>query len=431
VARFARLQAPVTNVDDAGIDRDTFDQMMIALDKDGDGHVTKDEFKIPWMKLFPKLKDADFEKAWLKIDSNADGELSLHELAAHYGFNLSPSANRAGKGGDEEMTDEQILEALQLSATLADMQAEQEERKKAKEAEEQRLKEEAEEALKPKNRRGASNRRASSTGSDGKTGSDGLRRGSTTGLSAMDREKKKTSSGVLTVKMPTKVTGADDDPDITFMQKCELGDQFGLKEALKSKEQVVRMEDDKGEMPIHKLARHGCVDIVREILDRCAKVDAVKTDLNWQDKQGKTAIFYAVEYGQTALVHIFLDRGADVMVENNNGWTVLHTAVNADQLECCQAILEHPRVVPQKQRLLDACDRSKRQALHIASFKSREGEVVELLLKHGADASAQDATGNTGAKLAAKTGRRKSKELLEEHLNAANEASARPVEVKA
>lgn len=47
MARFARLQAPVTNVDDAGIDRDTFDQMMIALDKDGDGHVTKDEFKIP------------------------------------------------------------------------------------------------------------------------------------------------------------------------------------------------------------------------------------------------------------------------------------------------------------------------------------------------------------------------------------------------
>lgn len=129
-------------------------------------------------------------------------------------------------------------------------------------------------------------------------------------------------------------------------------------------------------------------------------------------------------------MQIFLDRGADVMVENNNGWTVLHTAVNADKLDCCQCILDHPRVTAQKQRLLDACDKSKRQALHIASFKSREGEVVELLLKHGADASAQDASGNTGAKLAAKTGRRKSKELLEEHLNAAAEAS-KPVECKA
>ena len=29
------------------------------------------------------------------------------------------------------------------------------------------------------------------------------------------------------------------------------------------------------------------------------KVEALKTDLNWQDKQGKTPIFYAAEYGHT------------------------------------------------------------------------------------------------------------------------------------
>lgn len=195
----------VTKVEDASIDRETFEQMMEALDKDGDGTVTKDEFKIPWMKLFPKLNNADFEKAWKTIDSNEDGNLSLQELAVYYGFNLSPSANRAGKGTDE-MTDEQILEALQLSATLAEMQKEQEDRKKAKAEEERRLKEEEEEAKKPKNRRGGSNRRQSSSGSDGKSGSDGLRRGSSTGVPAFDREKKKSSSGVLTVKMPTKVT---------------------------------------------------------------------------------------------------------------------------------------------------------------------------------------------------------------------------------
>ena len=45
--------------------------------------------------------------------------------------------------------------------------------------------------------------------------------------------------------------------------------------------------------------------------------------------------------------------------------------------------------------------------------------MVTLLLRNGADASAQDASGNTGMKLAEKTGRRKSKELLEEHMHAA------------
>lgn len=367
-----------------------------------------------------------------------------------------------------------------MRTRLGGTQAEADARKKEKEEKEKREKEEKEAAANPKNKRGGS-RRSVKTGSDGATGSDGksgsgsdgLRRGSSTGVPAFDREKKKSSSGVMTIKMPSKVTQTVDDPNISFMQLCELGDQKALKEALKKPEQVVRMEDDKGEMPIHKLARHGCVDVTRDILDRCAKADAIKTDLNWQDKQGKTPIFYAVqhgqnlppswghswpplapltaseglglpsalgrcslrltiqavEYGHAALVQIFLDRGADVMVENNNGWTVLHSAVNTDKLDCCQTILEHPRVAPQKRRLLDASDKSKRQALHIASFKSREGEVVELLLKHGADASAQDASGNTGAKLAAKTGRRKSKELLEEHLS--NEASfKKPVEAK-
>ena len=148
---------------------------------------------------------------------------------------------------------------------------------------------------------------------------------------------------------------------------------------------------------------------IRAIFSKC---DAVKIDLNWQDKQGKTPLFYAVEYGHLKVVQLFLDRGSDIMVENNNGWTALHTAVNADRLEVVELILAHPRVVPQKQKLVDAADRSRRTALHIASFKSKEGDMVTLLLRNGADANAQDASGNTGMKLAEKTGRRKSKELL-------------------
>ena len=44
---------------------------------------------------------------------------------------------------------------------------------------------------------------------------------------------------------------------------------------------------------------------------------------------------------------------------------------------------------------------------------SNPNNQVALLLKHGADPRATDAAGNTGATLAGKTGRRKSKELLE------------------
>ena len=46
---------------------------MNALDVDGDGEVSKDEFRGPWLKLFPKMTPADFEKAWVEIDTNGDG----------------------------------------------------------------------------------------------------------------------------------------------------------------------------------------------------------------------------------------------------------------------------------------------------------------------------------------------------------------------
>ena len=62
------------------------------------------------------------------------------------------------------------------------------------------------------------------------------------------------------------------------------------------------MEDDKGEMPMHKLSRFGnSSEVVRELLERSAASENMKNDLNWQDKQGKTPIFYAIEYGHETL----------------------------------------------------------------------------------------------------------------------------------
>ncbi len=405
----------VTDTSSATIDEAMLRQIMEDLDADGDGEVSKEEFKVPWMKLFPKLTPEQFDKVWDEIDEDGDGNLSYEELAKYYGFNLSPSSKRSGGGGAAEMTDEQILEALQLSATLEEMQREKEDRKKAKEAAEKAEAEAAEEAKRGLNKRGSRLRSVS-----GGSGSDGLRRASIHAPpQGQDREKKKTSSGIETVKMPTKVTFDNSDPDVNFMQLCELGDEKGIEEALKNKDQRIRIEDDKGEMPMHKLARMGCLEAIRDLMDKLQKTESVKIDLNWQDKQGKTPIFYAIEFGHSKLVQLLLDRGSEIMIENNNGWTILHTAVNSDRHEICQVILSHPRVVKQKRRLVDATDKSERTALHIASFKSKEGDMVTLLLRNGADASAQDASGNTGMKLAEKTGRRKSKELLEEHMHAA------------
>ena len=96
-------------------------------------HHAQDEFRIPWRKIFPRLSAADFEKAWRGIDQNGDGQLSLRELADHYGYQLSPSGG--GRAGDQEMTDDQILEALQMHQAMQNLQLEQEKLQQAKRAE--------------------------------------------------------------------------------------------------------------------------------------------------------------------------------------------------------------------------------------------------------------------------------------------------------
>ena len=166
----SRMSGATTDADEALIDEETLMQIMDHLDIDGDGVVTKDEYMIPWMKLFPKLTREDYDAVWKEMDDNDSGTLSLPELADYYGegqprdrnlivglptcdpsapltdqptnipphttgFSMSPSAKRKGDQ-TAEMTDEQIIEALELSATLVELNAENEQRKKDKEKEE-------------------------------------------------------------------------------------------------------------------------------------------------------------------------------------------------------------------------------------------------------------------------------------------------------
>ena len=51
----------------------------------------------------------DFDAHWKVIDADGDGNLTMNELASHYGFNLD--TNTAN-----EMSDEQILEMLNVRA---------------------------------------------------------------------------------------------------------------------------------------------------------------------------------------------------------------------------------------------------------------------------------------------------------------------------
>ena len=103
--------------------------MMNLLDTDGDGTVTKTEFGV----YYKRLKDCDnaaFEAVWKEIDTNGDGNLTLNELCDYYGVDQGEAAS-ALKKFKKEMTDEKVLEALQLQSLLNEEQQRQDKQKKA------------------------------------------------------------------------------------------------------------------------------------------------------------------------------------------------------------------------------------------------------------------------------------------------------------
>jgi Ca2+-binding EF-hand superfamily protein len=367
-----------------------FEAMLSSMDKDGDSRVDKAEFKVPYMKMNKGTTDEEYEKVWKSIDKDGNGILSVDELCSFFNVKLSPGF---GKDSNVEMSDDDIMKALQMQAALAEAEAERE----ARDAE---RKSKAEEKVHGK-----------------KTSSD---------------RRKKNSSGVETVKMATKVTAKGGvDPLVTFLEACELGDAEDFKLAMKElneKKLSARVEDDKGENPIHKLARHGMKKEIRELLERCEKEDAgtakglAREDLNWQNKEGKTPLMLACQYGHAELVEMMCTRGADLLVTTALGATCLHEAVvsrSDKKKDVVTILIAQAEKNQMKKAFLNAADKTERRAIHAVMTTAGVAEsddIVKLLIDAGADLEAVDSAGNSATALASKTGRKKSKELLEEAL---------------
>lgn len=381
------------------ISKEHFQNMIEEMDSDKSGTVTKNEFEVVYKKMFPKTTNTEFDKVWDDIDENKDGDLQVWELAKYYGFSWDGETCA-------EMTDEQILQVLQMNSLLV----QEEDEKKAKERA-------AKEAAKSPPAARAS----------------GLIRDKT--VVVITDKKNKDLAGLADMK--------------AFMEACELGeikekdDKTDIRSLLEKKNHLderiqVRIADDKGEMPLHKLARvcvpdddekkkvqfkQICKDLVNLQKAQCQKAGvALASDINCQDKQGRTPLFFAVEKANMVMIDFLFkdtclemkDR-PDVLLVNTYGSTVLHAACNANKQASIERLFMH--ISEQRKKMLLKCkDKIGRQPLHITAFTdtSQDGDVNALLIKHGAKNDAKDAAGNKPSELAGKSQRRKSKEMIEE-----------------
>jgi len=387
--------------------------MRNAMDKDGDGRVEKDEFKVAYKLVYDgpiKEFEDNFEVVWKNCDKDGDGNLTVDELAAFYGFD---------ENGTGEMTDDQILQALAMAAELEAMQMEKQSGRDPSPKQ------------KPPER---TNRKAR----DRTIKTINIDRKEMMGDKTIPGEKargaqlceKQIKDMILLMELLSSATVTDLKPD-----KEDKESIFRLLEQEGKESVLSRVEDQNGEMPLHKLARFIVPDdkaevfklvyhkIIKKMRDEARDADRpIKDDINKQDSKGKTPMFQAIEMKNILMIELLNDLNRDrpdSLIVTAAGWSVLHQAVNADDFNVVKEVVRGLQKDGGRLRvLINLKDKSGRQPLHIAAFRSTEddGATINFLMENGASGVAKDNGGLAPPKLAEKAGRRNSKELIEENV---------------
>ena len=134
-------------------------------------------------------------------------------------------------------------------------------------------------------------------------------------------------------------------------------------------------------------------------------------------ENNRTALTYAVREGYTEVVKFLVDSGADINIQNEDGWTALMLAADGGRTEAVEFLVENGADINIQQ------GRNGNTAL-IQAARWRHAEVVKFLVENGADINVQNNSGFTALMEAADGGRTEAVESLVENgadINVQNE----------
>ncbi len=146
----------------------------------------------------------------------------------------------------------------------------------------------------------------------------------------------------------------------------------------------------------------------------------MEANITAQDNSGETVLHLAARHINQDLVELLLEKGADMTIRDYSGATALHSAAQGQKgraemlleseadisplrLEVKRWNREVVELLLRKGADIEAKDYSGATALHLAAAKGDIGSA-ELLLTHGADITAQTKSGATALHLAAESG---------------------------
>uniref|UniRef100_A0A914D403 Uncharacterized protein n=1 Tax=Acrobeloides nanus TaxID=290746 RepID=A0A914D403_9BILA len=164
----------------------------------------------------------------------------------------------------------------------------------------------------------------------------------------------------------------------------DRSDKTEFVELLLKHQADIELKDKYGRTSLMIAASSQNINIVLYLLGQGA-------DPNRKDKIDKTALHYAASnlYDNTLFAELLLKHGADIEIQDKDGWTSLMEAVLYKRISIVRYLLEQGSDPNRK-------DNRDKTALHHAALNLKDNKlIVELLLKHGADINIQDKDGWT------------------------------------
>lgn len=167
---------------------------------------------------------------------------------------------------------------------------------------------------------------------------------------------------------------------IWYYAECKRWDKVV---ALTDSDMDLNTKDEYGQTILHLASYSANKKTIGKLIERGSDVH-----LKEHSKTGSTPLHCAAYAGNIGAAEVLIKNFANIDAKNNYGWTPLHIAVNKQYAEMVLFLL-------QKNAKVDIRNQDGWEPLHLAIKSSRKTkiEIIEYLLKFGANPNSQNPEG--------------------------------------